>query len=506
MPEPQGTLQSFGLALSEILSPLERELEPGQARVLLYELGINIPEASENLIVGPLQTTVAQVSEVLALTRQLIAVLESDDQLEIIRITPDLIVKIGSTIDSFGALAAAIRTLGLSVSPSTIDDLPRNLLNHLLVRRFSVIRGLNELLEFLGVLKQVTENADSTDPNNPPFTRFILDFANLTRWTKNPKQQLQALFNWDDDSIDAIALFTRLEKLLFALGTLPFFDPLSNPQKLDLIISEVIANTDVTPPGIEIRLRTGMAAGEYEIPLDEEIKFIIKIGFDTSFGSGILIQPNGNATLLSPVTDVTTSSQVELRFEADRTTVPDKYILLGEVGGNRLEIGKFIARTGVEVLTGSGETDAVGNFFIAGELTNGKLILDLSKGDGFISSLLPGAKVNSGFDVAFGYDSDQGLFFRGSSALEIQIPTHVDLGPVEISAISIGLDIQEETLPFFAAANIKTRLGPLVAVIDGIGLTATLEFKDDHNGNLGPVDVSIGFKPPQGIGLSIDGG
>jgi hypothetical protein len=507
MPEPQGTLQSLGLALSEILSPLERELEPGQARVLLYELGIPVPEASENLIAGPLQTTVTQVSEVIALARQLIDALESNDQLEIIRITPDLIVKVGTTIDSFGALAAAIRTLSLpGLPPSTIDDLPRNLLNYLLIRRFSVIRGLNELLEFLGVLKQVVENADSTDPNNPPFTRFVFNFENLTRWAKSPKQQLQTLFNWDDDSIDAITLFTKLEKLLFALGTLPFFDELSSPPKIELIISEVIANTDVTPPGLEIRLRTGMKAGEYEIPLDEEIKFIIKIGFDTAFGSGIIIQPNGNATLLSPATDVTTFAKVELRFEADRTTVENKYILLGEVGGNRLEIGKFIARTGVEVLTGSGETDAAGKFFVAGELAGGKLFLDLSKGDGFISSLLPGAKIDSAFEVAFGYDSDQGLFFRGSSALEIQIPTHVELGPVEISAISIGLDIQEETLPFFAAATIKTRLGPLQAVIDGIGLTATLEFKDNHDGNFGPVDLSIGFKPPHGIGLSIDGG
>ncbi|HEY9503179.1 MAG TPA: hypothetical protein VIR01_16210, partial [Pyrinomonadaceae bacterium] len=234
MPEPQGTLQSLGLALSEILSPLERELEPGQARVLLYELGLSIPEASENLIAGALQTTVTQVTDVLALARQLIAVLESDDQLEIIRITPDLIVKVGTTIESFGDLAAAIRSLGLSVPPSTIDDLPKNLLNHLLVRRFSLIRGLNELLEFLGVLQQVVENADSTDPNNPPFTRFVFNFQNLTRWTKNPKQQLQTLFNWDDDSIDAITLFTRLEKLLAALGTIPFFDPLSTPPKIDL--------------------------------------------------------------------------------------------------------------------------------------------------------------------------------------------------------------------------------------------------------------------------------
>ena len=39
------------------------------------------------------------------------------------------------------------------------------------------------------------------------------------------------------------------------------------------------------------------------------------------------------------------------------------------------------------------------------------------------------------------------------------------------------------------------------ASVDRMGLQAMLAF---HDGNLGPIDVSLGFKPPSGIGLAVD--
>ncbi|HEX6648785.1 MAG TPA: DUF6603 domain-containing protein, partial [Pyrinomonadaceae bacterium] len=510
MPEPKGTLQSFALALAEILSALERELAPGEARFLMRELGIGLSNQAESLIAGPLQATVSNVSEVVALAQQLIGVLESDDQSQILSITPNLIEKIGTTIDSFGTLANAIRALNLSEVPAVrIDDLPKNLLNYMLVRRFSLVRGLNELLQFLNILEEVIENPDSTDPNNPPFSKLVFNFKNLSKWVKSPRQQLAALYDWDDDSFDAAALFIKLEPLFLALGAPPFFDEEVTPPKLDLVVAELTPNTDLTPPGLEIRSKIGLDAGEFSFALDDEMKLVLTLGFDTSFGSGLIIQPNGNVTLISPATDVTISAKVELRFEADRTALPNKYILIGEVGGNRLEIGKLVARAGVEIVTGSAgaeEADAVGKFFIAGELGQGRLVLDLSKSDGFLSSLLPGTNIDSAFEVAFGYDSEQGLFFRGSSTLAIQIPTHFSLGPIEISAISIATRIEGASFPLFATANMNTTLGPLEAVVTDIGLRTDVELRSEHDGNFGPVDVSIGFKPPRGIGLSIDGG
>jgi hypothetical protein len=56
------------------------------------------------------------------------------------------------------------------------------------------------------------------------------------------------------------------------------------------------------------------------------------------------------------------------------------------------------------------------------------------------------------------------------------------------------------------AGSFSAQLGPLAASVEDMGIQANFAFKADRSGNLGPVDVSLGFKPPKGVGLSIDAG
>src|SRR5262249_22727716 len=46
----------------------------------------------------------------------------------------------------------------------------------------------------------------------------------------------------------------------------------------------------------------------------------------------------------------------------------------------------------------------------------------------------------------------------------------------------------------------------LVAIVQGLGIEAVFALVDNHDGNAGPVDVQPRFRPPKGIGLSIDAG
>ena len=39
-----------------------------------------------------------------------------------------------------------------------------------------------------------------------------------------------------------------------------------------------------------------------------------------------------------------------------------------------------------------------------------------------------------------------------------------------------------------------------------MGFTLTLSLPPDHHGNVGPLDVALAFKPPNGVGLSLDAG
>lgn len=130
--------------------------------------------------------------------------------------------------------------------------------------------------------------------------------------------------------------------------------------------------------------------------------------------------------------------------------------------------------------------------------------LNPGKGDGFLAKILPPEGL--GAEASFGIDwsTDGGLAFRGGG-LSISLPTHIDLGPIEISQIILGANIQNGGLPLEISATISAALGPLEAVVERLGILATLSFPDG-GGNIGPAKVDVAFKPPNGVGLSIDVG
>ena len=98
------------------------------------------------------------------------------------------------------------------------------------------------------------------------------------------------------------------------------------------------------------------------------------------------------------------------------------------------------------------------------------------------------------------------MYFGGSGGLEISLPTHITLGPIEIVAATLAVGSSDGVIPIELGATIKGDLGPLKAVVENIGLRATLTFPPNRDGNLGPANLALGFKPPNGVGLSIDAG
>ncbi len=102
--------------------------------------------------------------------------------------------------------------------------------------------------------------------------------------------------------------------------------------------------------------------------------------------------------------------------------------------------------------------------------------------------------------------SANGFFFNGSSALEIQLPLHIGLGPISLEGLTIGIKPQGGAIPLTLGADIKANLGPIVAVVQNMGITGTFTFPPGNAGNLGPVNLALGFKPPTGVGLSLDVG
>ncbi len=54
------------------------------------------------------------------------------------------------------------------------------------------------------------------------------------------------------------------------------------------------------------------------------------------------------------------------------------------------------------------------------------------------------------------------------------------------------------------SATITGLLGPLAAAVERMGVTLDLTFTEGAGSRFGPIDASLAFKPPNGVGLSID--
>jgi hypothetical protein len=98
------------------------------------------------------------------------------------------------------------------------------------------------------------------------------------------------------------------------------------------------------------------------------------------------------------------------------------------------------------------------------------------------------------------------LRFTGSGAFEVTVHPHLTLGPVRIDEVTVRAttpDGEPPKLRLELGAAISGQLGPLQFVVSGIGLLAEFAAAD---GNVGPFDIALGFKPPNGVGLEIDAG
>ena len=169
---------------------------------------------------------------------------------------------------------------------------------------------------------------------------------------------------------------------------------------------------------------------------------------------------------------------------------PEPFLLFGAAGGTRLEFASAQLDAGVVTTFDTTTGAATAAPTMDGEIRGGKLVIDAKGGDGFISTLLSGVHIETEFGVGFSFAPETGLRFHGSGALEIQVPVHVEIGPVELEAVYLRATLDGSTVPIELSAGFGAHLGPLQASVDRMGLLATLSFPAG-GGNLGPADLGL---------------
>lgn len=244
---------------------------------------------------------------------------------------------------------------------------------------------------------------------------------------------------------------------------------------------------------------------QQRLQLSERVSLVIEAAADLTAGVGVVFRPNEPIELL---TDMIPSAaggvappsggRVRVRLEVGEAD-GEPTVLLGIGGVGRIEVGRIS-------LIGKAEVDSTGGreLSVELELLGATLHIGPDEADGFVRSLVP-VEGTVRFDLALGLSAVHGFYFRGSAALQVSIPVHLAVGGITFESIILRAIPAGDKIPVEVGVSVGAQLGPLTVLVENMGLRATFSFPDE-GGNVGPVDLDLGFKPPTGVGLSLDAG
>jgi hypothetical protein len=404
------------------------------------------------------------------------------------------------------------------------SQFPRRLLDfcvyELMVRN---TRRMEPIMRLAGLI-EVVEEAANPAKFQAEYLRRTIRWDRLGKFLKDPSELLTETYGWGGPSFDGRAFLDAIMHLSFALagpaaidwpkpariqaltGTLPTFDAVGPPQLIVPLIQQgpLLAEISIlpllalagAPPGIAFGLFIG--AG---VPATAELSSMLTLQLDRpealAAGVSIALRP-GRAPQIRIGLEGPTGSNVS----AGRTGATirfgraDPMQLLSLPGGLALETKAVSIGGGVTAASTGPEP-----YFDIG-LVGGKLTLSPGGRDAFLEKIIPGGPIELNFDLELVW-SPSGVTIRGSGELTVAIPLHQQLGPFELQSLYIVGTFKDNGLQLETSVSGSAELGPITASVDRLGVKAIFVPKA---GNLGPLDLQIGFKPPNGLGLSIEAG
>ena len=209
----------------------------------------------------------------------------------------------------------------------------------------------------------------------------------------------------------------------------------------------------------------------------------------TNLAIGLTVSPGVDVLVpVAPPGNVAVSSSYALGLELRRK-------------GNALTIGSDAL----------GVTLSVGELGIALQLANGTPSLQflakdaravIKPTDGFLKLIL-GDGIAIGLDISAQADAAGKLRLVNGTGLHASLPVPtLPTGPFELQLINLGLDPQGGSfskLLVEISASFGVSLGPFAASVDRMGVLLKLDLG-------GGSPIAFAFKPPNGIGLSLDAG
>ena len=509
MADQTGTLDSLAAAVTQLLLPLEEVLVPERLPQLFVELGLDTaPAVGGDAQFGQkLADVIAALADLPGHVDALIEAAEAEDTGQILAGTAQLIEDIAQLTAKLDAVANDLKRAAAGDPKATAfaEVMVERLLDYAVIRYLEMHHPLVLSITNLLGLTELAPALFTADGKSRLIFRRLIYSARIAQLFQDPLVYLETTYGWGTNALQGDVFFERIIDVLLELNVLTGTTVDDSEQEipgLDLFGLSVVPRTDVQPTGLRAFLFADLA---------EDLKLTIAqlsehsrvdLELKGAFGAGL------TADLLPParleiLAGGPTEDGLFVRLVAEDPDPARPYVIFGSSGGSRLQVKHIGAAIGATARWESGSNRAVGELAFDLEVVDGKLVVDTSKSDSFLSKLLPSDGLTLSFGFSLGWAAERGVYFKGAAALEFAFALDLAIGPFSIDTIHLLIGLATDKLRLEASLDGSGAIGPVSASVERIGVEADLAF---HRGNLGPVDLGIGFKFPAGLGINIDAG
>ena len=507
MASQAGTLETVARQLGLALQPLETELAEGNVLQFFAELGLQFPPA---LLQPALKTAIgnsaAAAGALAPLLDQLATAVENEDLAGIVSTGAQVIQQVKTLISSFDQVATEVKNLAGSLGMSSAEvtafatALPGKIVGYMLISYLEqTIPAAVAVANIFGAVDYLENPGIDGDPIHPPFTLRQLQISRLGDLFQSPTDVIKTLYDWGAGGFDGTKLIPRLASSLDLLGIHATVRAPGPPNALDTSIFSLVT----TPPGVTATLTEEIPSG-FDFTLPVSPLFSAHVQAQGTFAATLAASfvPPANITVKPPSGQLNGLLQLDLVAKGLDASHP--IILFGQTDGTRIQADSILLGAGLTIHFDTG-TNSVAEPLLTVQATGGKAVIDTKNSDGFLKSVLGSVHVEAGFDLKITWAPDTGLHFEGGAQLEINLPLHLNLGPVTLPTLYLIAGATTDGIPIEISAALGVALGPFQASVDRIGVQGLISFPD-HGGNLGPANLSLQFKPPTGLGIAIDAG
>jgi hypothetical protein len=431
------------------------------------------------------------------------------------------VIELGSAVAAVVSQAQKLGEKGAAVfaadpdfvARSGLDQLPQRLIDLSIVRHLR--RRYPRAAATLDLLGLVSETFVAAGEFNPDFTLVEVHWSRFPKVVTDPGGLVTDAYGWGSAAFQDALLRDRLSALLWVYGiaaeivVVPEADPGSGPPgstELAVPLYTGAVETADAGAGVVISLRVrrsgdaddvGLAvapraegAAELSLPLTE--------GWAIRFGAALaaeafalVVRPSGVG--VEAAAGLTGRASVALARDA---AALGPLVLLGSAGATRLEIGDV----GAELFAtlDDGEADVGAEFALRGLA----LVITAGQGDGFLARVLPAGPLTVSADLTAGFSARRGVYVLGGAGLDFTFPVNAEIGPLLIDAVRLVLTVDGQRARLRVTVDGGLALGPFAASVQGIGVEATVDF--GTGGSAGGADLTVGFRPPTGVGIAID--